>query len=351
MKRRVFYGVGIVLLLGGCGSNDTACRMDVQKAMDKGEFDTAITQLEGACASAFNEHDRRYNLALSYMGKAGYGVSDVLISLVDADNNTNSDTFTTFTSSLSKNRKTDSSIFLQKSKEYLSQALDTNKPLEDLCKENTTDIRHKNVCFYYGFNQASTTVDTINYLTNDVDSAVQSINNDSNNTPADLQASLDALSWATNNTKISNVTSKDITIKGVQYKHLEVTEDNSIFYRLATSNAPQANASTVLTEGYCDKDGNKTKCQDIEKSDGSIDTTKTTAASCYACPVGIDITDATPSNVTSVLVDSLNNGTDVIENSTDDPDIKDSIEKLKNDVDTNHDGKIITQEIVDYLNK
>lgn len=355
MKRKFFYGVSLAaaLLLSGCGSDDATCRIDVQTAMDKGDFDGAISKLDGECASAFSVSDKNYNLALAYMGKAGYGVSDVLISLLNSNDNASDDAFTTFASSLTKTKQADSSTYLQTSKEHFLHTLtsDANETLANLCVGASTsdNLRLRDVCFYYGFNQAVTTVDTLSYLTDDLSSALTSINNkESENTPDDLQASLDALDFATSGTK-GNVTNKPITIKGANYNHLVVTVNTKTFYRLATSNAPDPTASTILTDGYCDENGSKANCEGVELSGGDINTTNLAATECFACPVGIDTNRST--DVVSVLVDALNEGTDTIANLSDDADTKQSIDDLKADIDTNHDKNISTQEMLDYLNQ
>lgn len=354
MKRKFFYGVSlaVALLLSGCGSDDATCRIDVQTAMDKGDFDAAISKLDVECASAFSVSDKNYNLALAYMGKAGYGVSDVLISLLDSNDNASDDALTTFASSLTKTKQADSSTYLQTSKEHFLRTLtsDANETLANLCVGASTsdNLRLRDVCFYYGFNQIVTTVDTLSYLTGDLSSALTSINDRSGNTPDDLQASLDALGFATGGTK-GNVTKSAITISGTNYNHLKVTVNAKTFYRLATSNAPDPTASTILTDGYCDENGSKANCEGIELSGGDINTTNHAAALCFACPVGIDTNRST--DVVSVLVDALNEGTDAIANLSDDADTQQSIDDLKADIDTNHDKNISTQEMLDYLNQ
>ncbi|WP_428738031.1 hypothetical protein [Sulfurimonas sp.] len=354
MKRKAFYGTlfAVVLILSGCGSDDTTCRIDVQNAMDKGDFDTAVSKLEGECASTFSSSDKNYNLALAYMGKAGYSVTDVLVSLLDA-NNDSGDAFVSFASSISATKQENSAAYLQTSQEHflLSVTTDINDTLVQLCATaNSSDnLRLRDACYYYGFNQAVTTVDTLSYLTSDLGTALDSINNDSNATPDDLQASLDALAWAVGDASITNVSDSNITINGNAFKHLDVNVSGKSFYRLATDNAPDLSASTVLTDGYCDENGSKTNCEGIELSDGDINTTNPLATGCYACPVGVDTNSSI--NVASVLIDALNNGTDTIASLTDDADTQASIDDLKLEIDTNSDGNITSEELINYLNK
>jgi len=38
------------VMFSGCGDDKTTCRIDVQKAIDEGRYDNAISNLEGKCA-------------------------------------------------------------------------------------------------------------------------------------------------------------------------------------------------------------------------------------------------------------------------------------------------------------
>ncbi len=355
MNMKLISGLALAasLLLSGCGSEDTTCRIDVQTAMDKGDFNLAVSKLEGECSTAFGTAERNYNLAIAYMGKAGYGITDVLLSVIDSGDNTSGDAFATFASALTENKKENSSTYLKKSQEYFFKSIqtDANDTLSSLCANasTSTDNMLKNVCFYYGFNQTVTTVDTITYLTANIDAALESISNSNGSTPSDLQASLDALSWATDsNTTAVPVMASDVQINGKAYKHLDVNESGAIFYRLATSNAPDVNASTVLTYGYCDENGSTVNCQGIENSTGDINMSNAAASGCYACPVGIDSNSST--DVSEVLLDAINSGTDAIANLTDDPDIQQQIEEFKQDI-GGVDGNITMEDILNYLNK
>lgn len=348
--------VAASVLFVGCGSSDSTCRIDVQKALDSGDFNTAISKLDGECAATFSPSDKDLNLATAYMGKAGYSVSDIVKNMLVANDNSN-DAFATFVSSMSATKQTNSSQYLQKSQDYFLESVKTNSAdtLKTLCAAanlaTNTNTRLDNVCLYYGMNQTATTVDTISYLTNDVNKTIDSITNNTNTTPDDMKASLDALSWATNTSPLpSNVTNdRTVTLGTTSYKSLSVTENGKTFYRLADATAPSSTASTVLTDGYCAADGNKTACATIENTDGSIDLTNSAAVTCYACPVGLDTN--TSSNVVEVLVDAINNGTDSIAAVTNDPDIQQSVQDLKVKIDTNNDGVITSDEIIAYLNK
>ncbi len=352
--------VAASLFLTGCGEESTNCRFDVQSDLDQGNFDNAIAQLDGACASAFTPSDRYFNLATAYMGKAGFGALDVVSMVLDSDSD-DGDAFASLTRSIDEKKNDASLELLSQAQTYylLSIQPDANvsQLSTDICNTNTTNSRVENACFYIGFNQTFQAVTTITQLTNDVDSLVDSINDTSSNvgTPDDMQASLDALAWATGTAK-TNVTPSDVTINGSSYAHLVVTEDNGAktFYRLAKSTTQGIENSTILTSGYCTTDGNSTACDGIENEDGSIDTTMPNANSCYACPIVTD--DNNTQDVAQLLVDTLNGGTTTLSNVTDDEDIKESIDQFVQDVTGDENAKagetkVTIQQILDYLNK
>ena len=356
------------LLLGGCGNQDTSCRIDVQKDIDKGNFDSAISKLNGSCATAFNENDRLYNLATAYMGKAGYGVSDVIKVMVEADDNNNNDSFTTFAKSISKNKKADSLNLLSQAKEYFLRSLKPNENnvtalFTTYCSANSMnydDSRVSNACFYVGFNEVIRTSVTLTHLTKDIDKTLEVINENKNSAtptqsvPLDMQASVDALAWATGQTppypNKSAVTGTPVTIKGTQYKHVvvDLNQSGKIFYRLADKDAPSPTSSTLITDGYCDANGSKTPCEGIENQDGSINMSDANATICYACPVTFD--DTANTSVTDLLVDALNNGTDSIISISDDPDIEQSVKDFKKEITGDENGTVTIDNIIEYIN-
>jgi len=352
--------VTATLLFVGCGEDSTSCRFEVQNDLDTGNFDAAISALEGACATAFTQSDRYFNLASAYMGKSGFGAIDVVSIMLDSDNG-NDDAFASFTKSVGNSASDSSLAYLDTAKKYYLLSVNpdlnlTNVNIKALCDANVTsgNSRMENACFYIGFNQTFQATTTITYLTKDVDTLVESINNDQNNTPLDMQASLYALALATDGNYTlpnnSNITATAVTIMNSPYAHLKVNINDSssnlhTFYRLAKNTTRDAN-STVITHGYCTSDGNRTACEGIENPDGSInDLTK----ACYACPV---VTDGNNTqDIAQLLVDTLNGGTDVLGSVSDDQDIKDSIADFKEDITGSRDGNVTLDKILDYLNK
>lgn len=360
--------VAAAVLFSGCGNEDTTCRIGVQQAIDEGRYDDAIADLQGKCATAFTTSDLNMNLAAAYMGKSGYSVSDIADMLINSDDN-GGDAFASFISSVDKKKNPDSLPLLTKANNYFLYAIGQNpgSDISTLCNtdniENSNDSRLSNACLYIGFNQTLTTANTITYLTGNVDQVVESINqdnNETNTTPYDMQASLDALAWATDTNVTAsdaNITYRDINISNHPFTHLQLDySDNGTiktFYRLAKSSVRDANNTTVITDGYCDSDGNRTACEGIENENGSINTTliANLTASCYACPVMLDAN--TTLSVADLLVNTLNGGSDTIAAVSGDPDITNSIADFKREI-TNSDDENVTitiDDIIKYLQK
>ena len=346
------------LLLSGCGGeSDTTCRIDVQNALDDGEFDKAISLLENSCANAYTESDLNLNLATAYMGKSGFGVSDVVAMIIDANNNSG-DALTSFTVAVEQNKEPNSLPMLDKSNSYyLASIAEGNKTTaSQLCSiaelNTTTDSRRTNVCLYVGFNETIKAVNTITYLTDDLTTLVDSINSDLNTTPFDMQASLDALAWSLNQTipNGSTITASDINISGVGYAHLEVSDPSGsslTFYRLAKSTTQGSPNSTLITDGYCDENGSKSNCTGME--DNATGAIINSIAGCYACPVSFDSADG--GDIASLLVDTFNSGADIVIAVTNDPDITQSINDFKTDIGVAVDANITITDILNYLNQ
>jgi len=351
-----------LLMLNGCGEDKTACQFDIQEAMDKGHYSSAISLLEGECSDTYNAQDTNYNLAFAYLGESGYGVSDILSALVDAgDDEDNSsegdDAFADFVTSISEKSEDDAIVTLTKAKEYFVKSIDENATIDELKVEcdadnNDTSKRFDDVCVYLGFTQTVITAASVNYLTNNVEATMKAIESDSeeDTTPLDTQASLDALAWAVGEAELPNestITASDVVINGYNYQHLEVQLEGKTFFRLAESSAPSETSSTVVTKGYCDSNGSKESCGGIEQEDGSIDMNNPLIASCYACPVSFGDDSL---KMSEVLVDALNDGTDIIKSLVDDDDIDESIDDFMEEIAGEGKDEVTIQDIIEYFN-
>ena len=341
----------------GCGNDDTTCRIDVQTAIDKGNYDAAIADLNGKCSTAFNSSDLNMNLASAYMGKSGYSVSDIADMLINSDDS--GDAFSSFLSSVDTKKQPDSLPLLNKANEYFTNAIarDGVTKASVICTAANLDLlndsRVTNACLYIGFNATIKAASTITYLTGDINQLVDSINSDSNTTPYDMRASLDALAWAMDGTYTpafdTSISASDVNISGYPFAQVEVAYSGvGTFYRLAKSTTRDANNTTVITDGYCDADGNRSACEGIANDDGTIDLANAASSSCYACPVVVDNTSL---SVAELLVDTLNGGTDTINAVSDDPDITNSIADFKEEITGSRDGDVTIQNIIDYLQK
>jgi hypothetical protein len=351
--------VAASVIFSGCGSSDTTCRFGVQNAIDKGNYDKAISDLKGQCSTAFTKSDLNMNLAAAYMGKSGYSVSDIADTLINSNKN-GSNAFTSFLDNVNGKKQPESLPNLYTAGDYFIAAIESNTtvPVSTLCSASVIrsldNSRRTNACLYIGFNETIKTANTITYLTGNVNSLVNSINSQQNNTPYDMKASLDALAWSMSSNYVSkgaNITAVDVNISGTRFAHVKVDYGtNGLFYRLAKSMTQDANNSTVVTDGYCDANGSKVNCTGIENADGSIDTANSNAANCYACPVVFDSNNTTL-GVGELLVNSLNSGSETIAAVANDPDITNSIGDFKYEITGRRDGNVTIQEIINYLQK
>ena len=346
------------LLLTGCGEQDTNtdCRIDIQLAIDKSDFDGAVALLDGKCSTALEDSDKNFALATAYMGKAGFSAIDVVNSVLDSTD-AGGDAFSTLALSIDSGKNDSTLTYLDMAKNYYLKSVSPDLNTS-VCDTSSTDTRILNACFYIGFSQTIQATTTLTYLTKDVNTLVDSINN-ATTTPLDMQASTDALAWAVGISPLPNnssINSSAIQINSQNYTHVEVTlPSGEVFYRLADSAAPSATSSTIVTDGYCDTNGDKTPCDGIENTDGSIDTTLTAASSCYACPLTISSTTPAPTVVDS-LIKTLNAGLDVIVSTTTDGDIQNTLDTYIQDITgdptaTVQNTDLNVSQILDYLNK
>jgi len=89
MKFKLSAGAAIVAILTGCGGNsDTpeACRYAVTTAIDRGDYDTALANIDSAsCQGAYTADERNLFLGAIYVGKAGYSVPTIVNDIINVD--------------------------------------------------------------------------------------------------------------------------------------------------------------------------------------------------------------------------------------------------------------------------
>jgi len=331
------------MMFSGCGgSSDT-----IQSQIDTAQFDKVIGDLE---AKSNKDQVDYYNLASAYMGKAGFAASDVVSILLKVNEESgNNSSYGSFLTQIEQKKGNDPLLNLSKaSQNFINAGAD-----KATCNQPNKTTLQENGCLYIGLSDLYRSATTVTYLTKDITKFTDAINNSTGETPLDMKVSMDALEWATTtNNPLSNastVTSSPVTFtfegQSYTYTHLNMSLSGKTFYRLATSSNHQLTDSTIITDGYCDSNYDKTPCSNIEDSDGSIkDTTKT----CYACPVSL--TDKNATSTSQALVDILNSGTDTITSVSNDPTIKDEVVKIKNEM-TNNSGQDVTiTDVINYFN-
>lgn len=352
--------VAAAVMFSGCGNDNTTCRIDVQKAIDEGRYDNAISDLQGKCATAYTQSDLDMNLAAAYMGKSGYSVSDIADMLINSGDN--GEAFTSFLTSVDAKKRGNSLPLLSKANGYFLNAIQAggNASAIKLCSRANLDAKNDsrltNACLYIGFNETIKAANTITYLTGNVDTLVQSINNDSNRTPYDMRASLEALAWAVNPSyplqSDTNISASTVTFSGNHtFADVNVTYtengESKLFYRLAKSTRRGSNNTTVVTDGYCDVNGSRDNCQGME--DNTTGGIINPIAGCHACPVVMDVNDTL--SASQLLVETINNGADTISAVAGNDDVASSIADFKEEITGSRDGKVTIQNIIDYLQK
>jgi len=353
------------VMFSACGNNDTTCRIDVQKAIDEGRYDNAISDLKGRCASAYNTSDLNMNLAAAYMGKSGYSVSDIINMVIDSGDNGNNNAFTSFLTSVDQKKNANSLPLLTTASQYYVKAIERGNVTQAsvLCSaanlQVIDDPRLDNACLYIGFNETIKAANTITYLTGDVNTLVNSIDNNNSSTPYDMRASLDALGWAMNpNYPLqadTNISASSVTFSnGRTFADINVTytvnNQQKVFLRLANSMTQDINNTTVITDGYCDVNGSRENCQGME--DNTTGEIINPIAGCYACPVIMDTNNTL--SVTQLLVDTINNGTDTISAVSGDQSVTNAVNDFKQEIinaRTNGDTSttITVNDIINYL--
>jgi len=88
-----------ILILSACGNNAAENELKAQQALDSGNYSAAISTLE---AKKVKTQEDNMLLASSYMGKAGFSLTDTvnIVSKSVANNNVSTDTFANFSNSV-----------------------------------------------------------------------------------------------------------------------------------------------------------------------------------------------------------------------------------------------------------
>ena len=292
-----------VLVLSGCGNSDAESRLKAQQALDEGDYSTAIASLE---SKTLKTDEDNMLLASSYMGKAGFSLSDT-ISIVGK--NTTTDAFASFSSNVSDGKNPGSLDDLQQAIFYYgSIAGATNKASSRASSNSVTAVGDRDL--FLGLANLMKATVSLSYL-GDVSKLKSDVAVDEN-----LLASACAIVsvYSPSSTLPTGCVQVLKTPEG-EYTKLSVILNGAggkVFYRLANKAATEV----ILT----DYDAKVLKALKVKAADVTI---------------------------TDVLVDTINNAFSLIEKIAPE-DVKDDIVKFKNEIGLVN-GRVTAETLAKYI--
>lgn len=332
-----------LLTFTGCDQDtDDACVYGVQLDLDKGNYDSVVSELEnnGTCNGAMDMTDSWLNLAAAYNGKAGLTVSKLLGAVIGSDGG---DPMLSFMTSFAASATPDGLLNLEKARNVYAY-IDSN------CEGNETGIAGE-ACLFDGLSTVTQAVgsltaiigeETLAVLTGSV--VLDSTNDaDSDGTADSLQITSCAILYGVNNnvdpttcTGITVGASSTPTIGGTTYHQADfaMTANGISVFKLLTTATP---GQLLTTNGGCQAD--RTACTPVD------------GTTCYPCPVeSIDGNDTT---VTSGLLDVINNGDldslGALLPANDDGTDANITADMLSSMDGNTDGTVTEAELAAYL--
>lgn len=350
MKKTVLgaLAAGVLALIGlsGCDEDKASCRLDIQRNLDTGNFQAVINALEvpdSSCRDAYAENNYLLDLTAAYMGIAGIGVSDFI--RIVLENNETEDTFQGFVSNLDARTGTGS----LKPLNLAMQSLDEFRTDTVLCSNlNGYTFLQKDACMYLGVIATAKASISITSLTSDIDAWLNSdpsAENDvnGNNNPDDMDAASCAISYAINGMAVLPAYCQVASLQdpvdfssGSSYESVRVDivglSATNVYYKLITYDG---DASPIVTDGNCT--ATFEPCSVANGTD------------CYVCPVKRDANES-EETVRDLVLDGLNGGVDTIVGVVgEDSDLSDDVEAYRNEMDTNGDGTVSDEELINYL--
>jgi len=305
--------VSSMLLLSGCGGDDEGeAKLEIQKMLDKGDFNGVISRLE---KSADNRDDY-VTLASAYMGKAGLTITDIITAISSGEEEGSQDNsgFADFVKKISSASDKSSTPLadLDTARDYFKKVVG-EKCTNGAVTRSLSDVE-KNVCLYIGMASTGSAAVTIDLIAGDIGSFGSGDGEDYK-----LKASTCALNYAFDRTNdsdctVSSLTDVKFTLINKTFTPLEITvsgdpESNTYHYLMNDANR------TVLTKDYCLAD-DFTRYEDINAISGL-----------YACPIN-ENPDRNDTTTAGVLVDILNDGISSIANAVA-GDVVDDINEFK----------------------
>jgi len=321
------------LLLSACGNGgEGESVLQTQQLLDNRDYDGVIAKLENNATTLSN--DDSIALASAYMGKAGFSLASI-IGIVATNANGAGDAFTAFIKDAVTNSSNDAIGELEIAKNYYNSVLQT----KCLDTQGVLSSSESDLCLYAGLANIAQTTVSINSLTDNINALGNGADNK-------LKASICAMQYAndgsTGECSVSPNADATFTQSGTTYKSIDVTYNGNSFEYLLTKAVP---SSTVITKGFCPLDDFSKRV--LTKNSTGYE------ASYHVCPT---TETATTQEITTqkVLVDALNNSTDLLATVATD-DVKKDVEKFKQEIlvangRQNDSNKTLTDaDIIKYL--
>ncbi len=333
-----------------------SCEEKVTRLLDEGEYDKVLETLNSTICNDMDPKEKSINRAAAYLGKAGFSVPSLLKDILNATNEESGNEITTFTRVLSDKASGSNLNLINKArKAYEDVGVNCTQPQgaeeENICfLEGITEVAKMGIGTSLLFKSENETEDLnkiIDYWTNATNATIDcSIDVDANTQPDSLQFSSCALEFAANYNNTTPL-SGNLTNTGCAYNVVSNNASfgsNKTFWILKLTISPDSNQCgnytnktaykvlenstsgllAVLTDGFCYA-SNGSYCDSVNETSG-----------CYPCPV-INEEEGESLTVVGTIVESLNNGGDLIENivQTSEEDnetaVKDAIDDFKKD--------------------
>ena len=354
--RKTFLSILSLSLIVSCGGYDSvglsdensteAKRYEILKALDEGNYDFVISNLEKdpTYGGAFSTEEGKLNLAAAYIGKAGLDINGIINIMIDTADRYTGDAFTAFLESLSSQVKTKGSLYLKRAYKVYDEIVQT-------CTPEPPDEIKKQACFYKDIVNATRAATTLNSVVSNVTSWLNPVgcedDANQNGVGDDGEITACAIEYAVSR----QCTLQDVNIESV--KDITFTKDNFVktYTLLEISVNPNGECSAygkytgyklvdtetstvVATEGYCKSDFSP--CENLDLVNG-----------CYPCPI-VDIETGETVNVVEDIVESLQNADEIINTIAPDSDVSQSVNEYIEEV-CGLDKVCTQDEIADYL--
>jgi len=320
------------LLMSGCGGDSAGeSRLETQQMLDNGDFEGVIAKLE---SSATTDSDY-LALGSAYMGKAGFSLSDI-VSAFATSTSSEGEAFANYTKTIIGDSPSPTSY-----SDLDKATVNYTKVIGDACTTSKyLSVSEKDVCLYVGLALTTQAATTIDLLTSDLTSF------GTGETDAKLMASACAMQYVVDPAKVDSgctvIPKSDVTFLESQktYGRIDILVNGEANDFLLTNN----NTSTVLTVGYCPNDDFSLRSDEKKLN-------------YYPCPMNTTI-NSEDVTTAGALVDTLNNGLDLVEN-VGPEEMQGDVDEFKCDLlggyyngsSCSQSGSITEQVVIDYLNK